>query len=56
MVTLFTKPFDELSDFIFKMYDANNDGKISRDDVKDLFQYIHISTSSIKAAKNIDTS
>ena len=56
MITLFTKPFDELSGFIFKMYDANDDGKISRDDVKDLFQYIHISTSSIKAAKNIDTS
>lgn len=53
MMTLFTKPFDELSAFIFAMYDADCDGKISKEDIKSLMQYIHIDNEMVKNANSI---
>lgn len=55
-MTLFTKPFDELSTFIFNIYDADNDGKISREDIKSVMQYIHIDSDMIKNANSISSS
>lgn len=53
MMILFTKPFDELSAFIFNMYDSDNDGKISKEDIKSLMQYIHIDNEMMKNANTI---
>jgi len=55
MMTLFTKPFDELSMFIFQMYDADSDGKISRDDIKSLMQYIHIDKEMMQNVNTISS-
>ena len=55
MTTLFTKPFDELSYFIFKMYDADNDGVISKYDIKSLMQYIDLDTNLINHVNSINT-
>ena len=55
MMTLFTKPFEELSLFIFQMYDADSDGKISRDDIKSLMQYIHIDNEMMKNVNTISS-
>lgn len=54
MMTLFTKPFDELSYFIFKMYDADADGFIAKSDIKSLMQYIHIDSNMINQANSIN--
>ncbi len=53
MMTLFTKPFDELSSFIFKMYDSDNDGKISKEDIKSLMQYINIDNDILSNVNSI---
>jgi len=55
MLTLFTKPFDELSYFIFSIYDADGDGKISREDIKSVMQYISIDKNMIKNAYSISS-
>lgn len=55
MMTLFTKPYDELSNFIFKMYDSDNDGKITKEDIKSLMQYIHIDSNMINNANSISS-
>lgn len=54
MMTLFTKPFDELSIFIFKMYDADNDGEITKNDIKSLMQYINIDSNMINSVNSIN--
>lgn len=54
MMTLFTKPFDELSYFIFKMYDADNDGIINKVDIKSLMQYIDLDTNLINHVNSIN--
>lgn len=54
MMTLFTKPFDELSSFIFKMYDTDNDGEISKNDIKSLMQYISIDSSILNSVNSIN--
>ncbi len=42
MITLFIMPYSNLTEFIFKMYDFDSDGKITKDDVKSLMQYISL--------------
>ena len=54
MTTLFTKPFDELSYFIFRMYDADNDGVINKNDIKSLMQYIDLDTNLINHVNSIN--
>jgi len=55
MMTLFTKPFDELSFFIFKMYDADSDGEINKNDIKSLMQYINIDSSILNHVNQISS-
>jgi len=54
MMTLFTKPFDELSLFIFKMYDVDGDGEINKNDIKSLMQYISIDKNIINHVNQIN--
>lgn len=54
MMTLFTKPFDELAHFIFKMYDSDSDGYVTKNDIKSLMQYIHIDTNMINNVNSIN--
>jgi hypothetical protein len=54
MMTLFTKPFDELSLFIFKMYDVDCDGEINKNDIKSLMQYISIDKNIINHVNQIN--
>lgn len=54
MMTLFTKPFEELSYFIFKLYDADSDGSISKDDIKSLMQYISIDSNILGHVNQIN--
>ena len=54
MMTLFTKPFDELSLFIFKMYDVDCDGEINKNDIKSLMQYISIDKNIINHVNHIN--
>lgn len=42
MVKIFTGSFDELVRFIFKIYDCDNDCKITKEDVKLILSYIPI--------------
>jgi len=44
MITLFTESFDEIEKFIFRIYDNNRDGKINREDIRMLFQYIPLNS------------
>jgi len=50
MVTLFTKSFDDLIEFIFIFYDLNGDGLISREEVRTILQYIPIMTTSTNSS------
>jgi len=47
MVILFTKPFEELIEFIFNFYDFDNDNLITKEDIRTVLQYIPINTTSI---------
>lgn len=40
MVSLFADSLDVLIDFVFEFYDFNNDGKISKEDIKSILIYI----------------
>ena len=40
MLTLFTKDFDELVKFIFRFYDFDKDGKISKEDIRIVLSYV----------------
>ena len=55
MMTLFTKPFDELSYFIFKLYDNDSNGEVSKDDIKSLMQYISIDTNMINHVNQVNS-
>ena len=53
MLTLFTKGFDELVKFIFSFYDFDNNGKISKEDVRVILSYIPLNRGRIKKLKGI---
>lgn len=40
MITIFTGNFEKLIHFVFKIYDSDNDGEISKEDVKLILSYI----------------
>lgn len=51
MIILFTKPYEDLLWFIFRIYDNQSKGMLSKEDITSIFQYIPI-ISSIKRRKN----
>ena len=53
MLTLFTKGFDELVRFIFSFYDFDNNGMISKEDVRVILSYIPLNRGRIKKLKGI---
>ena len=53
MLLLFTKGFNELVKFIFSLYDFDNDGKISKEDVRVLLSYIPLNRGRLKKLKGI---
>ena len=53
MLVLFTKGFNELVKFIFSLYDFDNDGKISKEDVRVLLSYIPLNRGRLKKLKGI---
>lgn len=53
MITLFAKPFDELSAFIFNLYDSDLDGRITKEDIKSIMQYIDIDKDMLSNANTI---
>lgn len=44
MNNLFSENFEVLTKFIFNLYDFDNDGRISREDINVIFSYISIKT------------
>ena len=42
MVSIFSTTYDLLLEFVFKIYDFNNDGQISKEDIKSVMQYVNI--------------
>ena len=53
MLVLFTKGFDELVKFVFSLYDFDNDGKVSKEDVRVLLSYIPLNRGRLKKLKGI---
>ena len=41
--------------FIFKMYDADSDGEITKNDIKSLMQYISLDTNLINHVNQINS-
>lgn len=54
MLTLFTKPYNDLVNFVFNIYDFNSDGMISKDDIKTVFSYIPLKKSNSKPDELLD--
>lgn len=48
MITLFTESYTNLSKLIFKLYDFDRDGKISKEDVKLVLSYIPLKTAAFE--------
>lgn len=46
MGTLFTENFDNLVKFIFNFYDFDNDGKISKEDIRTILSYVPLNTAN----------
>ena len=51
MVTLFSSNFEKLLIFIFKFYDFDNDGKITKEDIRVVLSYVPV----YKKSKNSNT-
>jgi Ca2+-binding EF-hand superfamily protein len=52
MVNIFTGSYDKLIHFIFQIYDCDNDGEISKQDVKLILSYIPLSSTPIHSDLN----
>ena len=52
MLTLFTKGFDELVKFIFKFYDFDNNGEISKEDIRIVLSYVPLNRERFKRRRN----
>lgn len=52
MMTLFTKSYEDLVKYIFKFYDHDKDGKISREDIRIVLSYIPLNRSKITNKRN----
>ena len=48
MKTLFCSSFDEISKIIFKFYDFNNNGEISKEDIRIVLSYITLNIEEIE--------
>ena len=46
MSTLFTESFDNLVKFIFKFYDFDKDGFITKDDIRTVMSYVPLNTNN----------
>jgi hypothetical protein len=51
MTSLFYDPFDNLTKFVFKIYDLNRDNIISKEDVKVVLSYVTIKSENYKFLK-----
>jgi len=47
MLTLFTQTYEKMVKLIFDIYDFDNDGMISRNDIKIIFSYITLKTKNL---------
>ena len=46
MTTLFCSPFDSIVEFIFKFYDFDNDGLITKEDIRTVLSYIPLNSAN----------
>jgi hypothetical protein len=53
MLTLFSHDYSKLTTFIFKLYDFDNEGLISKEDVRTLLSYVTISFQESKTNSNL---
>ena len=52
MLSLFTKGFDELVKFVFKFYDFDKDGEISKEDIRIVLSYVPLNKERFKRKKH----
>lgn len=52
MLTLFSKSYDELVKFVFQFYDFDNDGKISKEDIRIVLSYVPLNRNKIQKNKD----
>ena len=56
MITLFSTDFDEMVKFVFKFYDFDKDGKISKEDIRIVLSYIPLNQHKIERnSKDLQT-
>ena len=53
MVTLFSGDLDKLIQFIFKFYDFDKDGKVSKEDIRIVLSYVPLNTKKLKKQKSL---
>ncbi len=53
MVTLFSGDLDKLIQFIFKFYDFDKDGKVSKEDIRIVLSYVPLNTKRLKKQKSL---
>ena len=56
MMSLFTKGFDELVKFVFKFYDFDRDGAISKEDIRIVLSYVPLNKERFKRKKCVSAS
>jgi len=47
MLAIFTQSYENLVKLVFYIYDFDNNGKISKDDIKLIFSYIPLTTKTL---------
>ena len=56
MITLFSTDFDEMVKFVFKFYDFDKDGKISKEDIRIVLSYVPLNQHKIQRnSKDLQT-
>ena len=56
MITLFSTDFDEMVKFVFKFYDFDKDGKVSKEDIRIVLSYIPLNQHKIERnSKDLQT-
>ena len=53
MITLFSGDLDKLIQFIFKFYDFDKDGKVSKEDIRIVLSYVPLNTKKLKKQKSL---
>jgi Ca2+-binding EF-hand superfamily protein len=46
MCSLFSEKFDKLAEFIFKFYDFDKDGFITKEDIRTVLSYVPLNTKN----------